>query len=270
MAYNVKIETYPDGVKIYRYKKPIISKKQSCETEYQENNIENEHSELEKDYNLDNDDVLMSSLNRTKNMIYKLARSNDFDYFVTITFNPNEVNRTDYNEISKKFSKYLNNYQNRHEKLNYIFVPELHKDKKSYHFHGLVSGLSKKYLSSAYNPNNGKPITDKKGRSIYNWSKFNLGYTTVTPITNGYHPVSWYLSKYITKEVMLKSKNRKRYWRSSELKEPEIMKLMLDTENLIENVIESYKKMYKKNDSLKTIKIENGTYQNQIDIFDFY
>jgi hypothetical protein len=45
---------------------------------------------------------------------------------------------------------------------------------------------------------------------------------------------------------------------------------MLDTENLIENVIESYKKMYKKNDSLKTIKIENGTYQNQIDIFDFY
>jgi hypothetical protein len=278
MAYNIKIEEYPDGVKVYKYKVPIkegrtsYKKNKHDEFDYSSDYGEVQEENKEKTAKTidEKEKILISSLNRTKNIIYKLARSNDFDWFVTCTMSPNKVKRDNYCQVSKKFSQFLKNYQRREEKLSYIFVPELHSDKKTYHFHGLVNGINKKNISPGINPHTGKEIKDKKGRIIYNWNKFNLGYTTLTPISNGYHPVSWYLSKYITKDIMLKSKDKKRYWTSKDINRPKEIKMYLETENLMEHVINSYRNLYKKNDSQTTINVENGTYKNTIDIYDFY
>lgn len=53
------------------------------------------------------------SLNRTKQSVYSLAYNNKWDWFVTLTFSDEKVDRYDYSEIIKKTRKWFNNMKNR-------------------------------------------------------------------------------------------------------------------------------------------------------------
>ena len=155
---------------------------------------------------------LYTSLQRTKNQIIDLAKNNPWDLFITITFDKNKVDRYNYDKVANKLSRRLKYLK--HKKCNnlqYILVPELHKD-GAIHFHGLLSNISALDLVDS-----GKKTRD--GQTIYNMPDFNLGFTTATLI-NDTKKASYYISKYITKEMIAVSFNRKRYWRSRDLTVP--------------------------------------------------
>lgn len=197
--YNIKVFNYPNGMqKIIHYsflvsvgnEKPFTSKKGS--------------NDLKKFWR-------STYLNRVRSKIFDYALSNKFEYFITLTFNPEIVNSFDYLEVSNALKKWLNNQRHKCPNMGYLLVPELHKSGRI-HFHGLVFGVDRWTLV-----NSGRR---SKGDIIYNLADYNLGFTTITLIKDD-TAVSNYVSKYVTKDL-LDIKNRKHYWVSKNLLLPTI------------------------------------------------
>ena len=165
---------------------------------------------------------LYSSKNRTINKIYEYAFSNVWDYFFTFTFNPEKVNRYDYDECYKKLSRFLRDFKYRKCKdLKYLVVPEMHKD-GAFHFHALISNLDIDYLVDS-----GKKFY---GNIIYNFNAYKLGFSTATKI-NDSKKVSSYITKYITKELNTSLKGKHRYLISENVHNPTITENYIDKEN---------------------------------------
>lgn len=156
------------------------------------------------------------SLSSTKNRLYNIARSNTWEWFITLTFDRMDTDASDYDAVVKRLQKFLNNLQQRTcPHLKYLIVPELHADGLNYHFHGLLSdcdGLGFSY--SGHDTQDGEPIYN-----IVNWKH---GFTTATRINDSRRACS-YITKYITKEsqVFLKEKNRYYCSRSINRTEPD-------------------------------------------------
>ena len=144
------------------------------------------------------------SMNRTVNEVYSLARSNRWDWFFTMTFSPEKVNRYDFEECSKKLTLWLNNMRKRYAPdMVYLVVPERHKD-GAFHFHGLFANIGDMPLIDS-----GKK--DEQERIIYNIGSYHLGFTTVTAVGDSSRASS-YLSKYISKDLCSVTFGKKRYW----------------------------------------------------------
>lgn len=110
------------------------------------------------------------SWNRARRRGYDYIRSNaDLDAFVTLTFDPEVVDRTSWGDIIDKLADWLDNRVRRHG-LKYVLVPEFHKDGESYHFHGLMNFSALKLTDS------GRKRHNKK---VYNISDYPFGFTTV-------------------------------------------------------------------------------------------
>lgn len=169
--------------------------------------------ELDYGYNMgDAEENLKRSMRRSKNMIYDIARSNRWEYFFTLTFNPEKVDSFNYAECTKKLSQWLKNMKKRgNEELKYLIVPELHKSGR-WHFHGLFAGCDNMDLTDS-------GYRDKKGRIIYNVGRYKLGYSTVTAVDD-MHKACSYLAKYVTKDLCSGTKGKKRYWASSNCDKP--------------------------------------------------
>lgn len=129
--------------------------------------------------------------------LYDKIQSNpQLNLFVTLTLDENQISRTDYGEIIKHLSRWLDN-RVRRDGLAYILVPEYHKDGKSIHFHGLMNdnGL---HLENSHHKDHGK--------TIYNITDYPYGYTTAKRVTNpkggNYSDaISKYVHKYMTKAL---------------------------------------------------------------------
>lgn len=100
--------------------------------------------------------------------------------------------------------------------MKYIIVPEKHKS-GAYHFHGLMSFVDPQIFVLT-------GLIDSTGRDIYNIGSYKLGFTTATKVGNNEFAVK-YVSKYITKETIQVAKNKRKYWHTKNLQEPEIFKL---------------------------------------------
>ena len=141
----------------------------------------------------------LSSYYRAKKTIREYACNNDFNYFITITFDNSKVDITNELAIQKRICKYFNNFKNRYDSsFKYIIVAERGKKTKRLHFHGLV------YLS------NTTKLTyvgrDKKSGYLNyreEWLFQNFGRTTFIPITSYKLDVINYISKYITKDSFM-------------------------------------------------------------------
>ena len=165
------------------------------------------------------EDYARKSCARTINKIYDIARSDVWDWFTTFTFNPERVNSFDYAECTQKLSDWLANMRRESPDMKYIVVPEQHKSGR-WHFHGLIrdcEGLQ--FTFSGHR--------DKKGRRIYNLSKYRFGFTTATRITD-HRRASSYLCKYITKDLCELTKHKKRYWCSQNINRPKVSEFLVD------------------------------------------
>lgn len=182
--------------------------------------VDDEYFYLDADFDFENidayeerrekekhDEYLRHSINRTRNSIYYLSRSNVWDWFVTLTLDPAKVDRYDYVECSKKVRKQLNNIKNRYcSDMYYLLVPEQHKD-GAWHFHGLFGDCGElEFVDSSR--------LDAKGNTIFNIEAYKLGFSTATRVTDT-ERVSSYICKYITKELCDVVPGRQRYWVSN-------------------------------------------------------
>ena len=110
MSYNFKVWNYGNGLKQVRMYNNTVK------TDFEREKEENEDEELE--YNpfteqyekverlADTERCQTVSNNRAKQKIYELARSNMWEYFLTLTFKEDRYN---YDLLTKKLSKWINN-----------------------------------------------------------------------------------------------------------------------------------------------------------------
>lgn len=165
------------------------------------------------------EDSTQQSKARTVNTIYDIARSNRWEWFVTLTFAPDKVNRFDYSECQKKLTSWLNHTRRICPDMLYLVVPEQHK-KGGFHFHGLFANIDQLTFTASGH-------LDKQGRPIYNIGNYKLGFTTATRIGD-ISRASSYLCKYITKDLCSVTVGKKRYWASRNVQRPEVIEILSD------------------------------------------
>ena len=194
---------------------------------YQEVNEEYENKEEELQTKWLNYNSIRVSVARTRKEIYDIFLSNDFKYFVTVTFNKTSVkDRMDDNETRKKFSKWLNNLHTALPNAIYLAVPERHK-KGGLHFHLIIGNVTAEELKlrdSGHRVKSGKTAGD----IIYNITRWRNGWSTATEIRN-IDATKKYMMKYITKQnfdVLMHGKRR--YWASKNLERPDVRKLVFE------------------------------------------
>lgn len=216
MEYNCRVFDYPAGQHVSIYRRTITR------TETVNNTTENERGSempqtIPENFTKTNQDPDRTaeaedhsrkvSMSATKNRIYNIARSNKWEWFITLTFDRNITDSSDYTAVTKRLQKFLNNLQQRTcPDLKYLIVPELHKDGIHYHFHGLLAdceGLD--FINSGHKT--------EDGETVYNIPKWKFGFTTATRVADT-RRVSSYIMKYITKESQVYLREKNRYYTS--------------------------------------------------------
>lgn len=167
------------------------------------------------------------SMSRTIKKLYDVGRSNDWEWFITLTFNPDKVDSFDYDLCSKKLSVWLMNLRKIAPDMKYMVVPEPHPTSGRWHFHGLFSNISELDFSES-----GK--FTESGQVIYNVGNYKLGWSTAIKL-DGDFAIVGYMSKYITKSLCEVTKGKKRYWYSRNCNLPAIT--VYDLEESFESVI---------------------------------
>lgn len=206
MYYNVRVKRFSDGTLQYMYsEKPRERDYEEGEREKTGETVERKEIENKK---------------RAREVVYDLAKYNHFDWFVTLTFNPEKVNSFDYLDCVKYLSLWIDRL--RKSGFKWLIVPEKHESGR-YHFHGLIQGdLS---VVPAQNPYTGQLLVDNSGRQIYNIGGYGYGYTTATAIDDP-KKTATYIAKYMTKELCV-PKGKKSYWASRSLARPEVEYLQM-------------------------------------------
>ena len=209
MEYNTKIIDYGDYLHIQYYDRTLS--RVDFPDYIQKQFDQDEKDTIINDLKVDSEEKqvhnIKTSLNRSKNNLYRIARSNEWDLFITITFDQKLTDSSNFEEVSKKITTFLNNLRKRGSPdLKYLIVPELHKDKQHYHFHGLISNAPSLDLVDSGH-------VDKAGDIIYNIYNWKIGFTTAMKIKSQ-AAVRNYIGKYITKDLMQKLKYKKRYFAS--------------------------------------------------------
>lgn len=179
---------------------------------------------------------------KSKQLIFDLAKSNYWDYFVTLTYSPQKVDRYDYEQVYRKTRSFFR-YLQRIGGCSWLLVPELHKD-GAIHVHGLVSGPIP-LLDSGHK--------DRAHRTVYNAVGYHLGFTMFTRVSDQSR-VSSYMTKYVTKEMLSAvPPGRRRFWSSRGLMKPKMEKLYVPGQN-VEQILEN----------MRFTKIVNDVFGNQI------
>lgn len=175
-----------------------------------------------------------SSLNRTVQAVYRYSRQCEWEYFITLTFSPEVVDRHDFSACMKKASKWFNHQKDRYAKeLKYLIVPEMHKD-GAWHIHGVVADTDRMSITDSGH-------VTKEGQTVYNLVGWKFGFSTATAVTDTYR-VSTYITKYITKDLCELSKGRKRYYRSRNIPEPKETEFLVphgDREEFLQSIADS-------------------------------
>ena len=179
------------------------------------------------------------SMNRSKNNLIDILKSNEFNFFVTLTFDKTKIDRLDDNKTRKAFTQWANNITRNLPNLIYVAVPEYHK-KGGLHFHLLIGGATAEDLGLE---DSGKRVKSGrcKGQIIFNVSKWNRkGFSTATEILD-INAVKFYLSKYLTKsKVDPRFYNKKRFYVSRNIKRPQVEKFAFpctDTFDIFDSII---------------------------------
>ena len=246
--YNLRVKDYGNGqIQTSIYSHPVYTGEKKIENvpEYEEtpfggkarvvNDFESIADEHERS--------VQNSMKRAKNKIYDLSRSNEWDWFVTITFDAKKVDRYDYSACTKKLSDWLKNLKRDCvDDFKYLIVPERHKD-GAFHFHGLMS--DSEHLRMKFS---GHYTKDKE--PIYNIGRYKFGFTTATRVKNN-EASTKYITKYTTKDLMEHTKNKRKYWHSRNLNTPKEYTAVLPAsdlnalhDELVRDDVRNFKQLY--------------------------
>lgn len=133
---------------------------------------------------------VLRSIRRAKAKVRRIALSNHFRWFVTLTLDPAKIDRYDPAAVVRKMSQWCNN-QVKRRGLAYILIPEHHKD-GAIHFHGFFNDALPAVASGH---------KDGSGHMIYNLPGWTLGFTAAIQTYGDYAGAVAYVCKYIGKEL---------------------------------------------------------------------
>ena len=187
------------------------------------------------------------SLRRTVICMNMLLGMNDFDWFWTLTFDRERIDRTDDKQVFNCYKKYIDNIKHKYPSFKYMCFPERHED-GCFHFHLLTAGLSVKQMglvnsgkvccswatkkngiaSKEYYEKTKHKFLNKEtdGEPIYNITTFAYGYTTVSRIVSRERCNS-YVKKYVEKALGSTEVFKKRFYYSNNLNVPNIVKRLI-------------------------------------------
>ena len=225
-----------------------------------EERINLETGEIEK--RLHSLESAKDSAHRAKNTLLDIIMSNDFDYFVALTFDNTIVgNRLDDKVTRKTFRKWAKSVKRKFPYMTYAAVPEYH-GKGGLHFHMLIGcepiyeydSLEVKEAKKKFNLTNAlklinsgnvcasfmpaknckKVYFDKvkdrfeltitDGLPIYNITAWDYGFSTASQVLNK-EAVKHYLTDYITKgHIDERFYSKKRFFCSQNILRPHIEK----------------------------------------------
>jgi hypothetical protein len=150
-----------------------------------------------------NTEKLENNISRAKSKVFEYSMCNEFEYFITLTINPKFYDRNNLKEFYKDFSKFLNNYNTYYKtKVQYLFIPEQHKD-GTWHMHGLISGILTEHLLLFDDLIKKREVPKKLlNKGYYDFIKYEekFGFNSIGKIKN-YEAVCKYITKYITKDM---------------------------------------------------------------------
>lgn len=176
---------------------------------------------------------LYENISRAKNSIIELAYCNEWQWFFTGTLDKNKYNREDLEKFHKDFTLFLRHFKQINDldnKIDFLVIPELHSDGKSWHMHGLLNGLDINFLTEfKEGMMMSKHILDKvrNNEKVYKWQAYEnkFGFNDIEEIKN-HEAVSNYISKYISKELgkCVTELNAHLYYHSRGLNKAQVIK----------------------------------------------
>ncbi len=181
------------------------------------NSIDNTKKKIGEEKENNRNYEIESSM-RSKKLIRQYGLSNKWNYFITITINKEKIDRTEHQKIQKKLCTFLNHYKNRYDKnFYYLLVAEPHKRKEknglhAVHFHGLLYIENIEYWELKF-------IKQKDKAIIFESQKLKniFGRNDMTIIYDSSEFIAYYISKYMTKNVINNLDLKSRYWASKGL-----------------------------------------------------
>lgn len=174
---------------------------------------------------------------RTRRQLYAIRRrikgyafSNNFRWFVTLTFNPEKVDSSNYETAKNTLLKWCRRMRDRHKQFDYLIIPELHKS-GAVHFHGLLGDIHA-HFEEAANPKTGEPII-RHNRQVYNLTEWEYGFSDCEEIESPERAAS-YITKYVTSALLTDKQmyHKKRYFNSQGLAKPAVTFVMNDNTDL--------------------------------------
>lgn len=138
-----------------------------------------------------NTEKLNNNICRARSKVQEMVLCNPWDYWCTFTISPKKYDRYNLKTYFADFSEFLHNYNRRctdADKVRYILIPEMHKD-KAWHMHGFIKGIRKADL---YINDNG----------YLSWKQYadKFGYMSMSKIRS-VDRASSYMLKYMTKDI---------------------------------------------------------------------
>lgn len=139
----------------------------------------------------------LQSYSRSRSKVLQYALCNDWDYFITITVNPERFDRWKLDDIYSRLYDFFRMYRARYGPVSYLLVPERHED-GAWHFHGFIRGILDCHLSS-FIPGVHPQKLIRAGYLNFGVLADVIGYVSLSqfrdPVAAGF-----YITKYITKE----------------------------------------------------------------------
>lgn len=208
--HNTQVKRFPDGSAVVKcFSRAIIRESGLEAAGGPGDDLRPEGAEAKEAHKTPAADSLARSKRRARNAVFDLAMATDFEYFVTLTVDPNKLDRYDHEEVFRHLHDWLDNHVRR-DGLAYVLVPELHKD-GAIHFHALFNdALAVVDSGTVSMPGGGKPRRPRSkaqraawlangGHPVYNLPAWGWGFTTAIRLYGERSAAVGYVVKYITK-----------------------------------------------------------------------
>ncbi len=214
---NTVINEFGNGtVEIIRFDKPLNCIEENVNEDGPERNyIEIDGMLFPKDENLPNYKFLENMNNSARQSVDKYwgyAKSNRWDYFITLTSSPDFVaDRYDDDEFKNMWTLCRKKLQRFDQDVKILVVPERHKKFDEYgrqalHMHGFIATDKQWTMKLMLDPKTGEQMYSKSGAPLFEFPFWNKGLATCAILPRDENEVESqlrvvsYLSKYMGKE----------------------------------------------------------------------
>lgn len=232
------------------------------------------------------------NLKRALDCFLSYGQNNDWQYFITITFDPRKVDSTNQKSVKYAWQKFRQKLQYYYPDIMILTVIEYHEDSNKLHFHGAIgNALLGRVLARAVNMEqfrknkdgtikmkNGKLVPNEYylkrletsiGDPIYNFlpDLYDLGFCSVIPLIprdnlTSFDKVIFYLAKYMNKDKSAVPYCGKSYFHTHNLKKGTKKTIHLTDEqfdNLLAELDGIQQKKDNKNFSSYVLNTKDGT-----------